>query len=165
MKKRMLLFLTCLTFSFQTVVAQVNKQQLDTFLYKPFIKSLRIPRAIFEDCKSSFLSIIIRVRDNKVSDELYFSTNTPALLRKEIEKQKPLFKSTDWVKIFPDIGNKRDYNLFIPFIYFMRANCYEKIPSYNFSEIIKGAFSFDKNSSQATYILEPLLYELSKPVQ
>lgn len=165
MKKSILMLFTFLTPCCQTAFTQIKRPQLDSLLYNPIRKSFLVPLAIARECKSSFFSIIIQVRNSEVSDELYFSTNTPAPLRNEIEKQKALFRRTDWVKIVPEIGSKRNYNLFIPFTYFMEQNCDEKISAYDFSEIIKNAFAFEKDYSQATYILDPLVFSIIKPIQ
>lgn len=161
--KKSLIALICLSFAcLQDSFAQGEKAERDKFV-NTFIKNFRFPREVSEQCKSSFVSVVIEVRDSKVSDELGFSKNIPASLKQEIEKQKLLMKGTDWAKIFPDIGKKKNYNIYIPFIYYLDLGCMEKIRSEEFSQIIEGAFNINHKLKDATYMLEPLVFEVFKP--
>lgn len=159
-------FIFALVFCFITVQANIARSQEDTtqfnLLRKNFVKHAIFPLAISESCQSSVVSMTLSFRNAGLTTVGY-SSNFPAALRKEVEKNVAIFREINWVKMFPRLKGKSSFNIVIPLVYYFDIDCEEKIPSAQFGTIVEQGLTFPGQMDIESRMTRPLVVKLSKP--
>jgi hypothetical protein len=165
MNKRFITVTAILCFIFQTGQAQ-KQSSADSLFTRQFAKSFRFPRDIAEECKSSFVSVLVKISGRKVQG-FEFSKNARQSLRDEFGKLKPLFESTKWEQIYPATGKQKEFNVYIPLVYyyFQNEDCKENITFQLFGSLFEAAFDWEAEKKEAVFLHKPVIYQISKPVR
>lgn len=120
-------------------------------------KELVFPYQFNETCNALFTTIVLPVRNCQLSDTLVYEEKCPEVVKTAFRRVMPILKEQKWAKIFPELKDKKDYDIVLPFEYsFQVPGCWDTIPAKTVRWRTEQAMNARKNNEIKSYCLQPL---------